>query len=243
VENTTSLTKRIFASRGGTLAVGVIAAVLAAIALLVYLNQYRNNLNKQNASVGVLVAKNLIPKGTPGSQIGTKVLFQATSVPRSQLKTGALSDPAALRNLVAVADIYPGQQLTLGSFGAARVGALADQLTNTERAIAVPVDSVHGLVGQIQAGDRVDIMLGVGVSGSSRVSASGAIIKTIFQNVLVLSTTPGSLTLRLRDAQAERMAWAADNGKLWMILRPAVAAKDTQPKIITFDSVILGATK
>jgi pilus assembly protein CpaB len=243
VENRSSLTRRVFASRGGTLAVGVVAAVLAAIALLVYLSQYRDNLNKQNATVGVLVAKSLIPKGTPGSLIGTKVLFQATSVPRSQLKNGALSDPAALRGLVALTDVYPGQQLTISSFGAARVGALADQLTDLDRAVAVPIDATHGLLGQVQAGDHVDLMLSIPASGSGRVAASGAIIKTIFQNVLVLSTGPAALTFRVKDSQAEKLAWASDNGKLWVILRPAIGAKDSEPRIISFDSVLLGGSR
>jgi pilus assembly protein CpaB len=242
VENI-SLSRRIFATRGGTLAVGILAAALAAIALLVYLSQYRDNLNRQNASVGVLVAKSLIRKGTPGTLIGTKVLFQATTVPRSQLKTGALSDPSALRGLVALTDIYPGQQLALSSFGTARVGALADQLSERERAVSIPIDATHGLLGVVQPGDRVDLLLSISAAGSSRTVAAGSIIKTIFQNVYVLGTTTGSMTLRVNDAQAERLAWASDNGRLWVALRPSADAQQSPPRIVSFDSVIFGGPR
>jgi pilus assembly protein CpaB len=233
----TSLTRRIFATRSGTLAIGVIAAALAALLLLVYLNRYRNNLNAQNAAVSVLVAKSLIQKGTPGDLIGTKSLFQATSVPKAQLKTGALTDPSTLRGLVALTDIFPGQQMTIQSFGVVRAGAVASQLSAFERAVAIPVDATHGLIGEVQPGDHVDVL--VGLSGGT----AGSIIKTLLQNVPVLLTTGGSLTLRVSDAQASRLAWASDNGKIWVTLRPPAGARQSTPRIVSLSTVVLGGPR
>jgi pilus assembly protein CpaB len=233
----TSLTRRIFATRSGTLAIGVIAAALAALLLLVYLNRYRNNLNAQNAAVSVLVAKSLIQKGTPGDLIGTKSLFQATSVPKAQLKTGALTDPSTLRGLVALTDIFPGQQLTIQSFGVVRAGAVASQLSAFERAVAIPVDATHGLIGEVQPGDHVDVL--VGLSGGT----AGSIIKTLLQDVPVLLTTGGSLTLRVSDAQASRLAWASDNGKIWVTLRPPAGARQSTPRIVSLSTVVLGGPR
>jgi pilus assembly protein CpaB len=233
----TSLTRRIFATRSGTLAIGVVAAALAALLLLVYLNRYRNNLNAQNAAVSVLVAKSLIQKGTPGDLIGTKSLFQATSVPKAQLKTGALTDPSTLRGLVALTDIFPGQQLTIQSFGVVRAGAVASQLSAFERAVAIPVDATHGLIGEVQPGDHVDVL--VGLSGGT----AGSIIKTLLQNVPVLLTTGGSLTLRVSDAQASRLAWASDNGKIWVTLRPPAGARQSTPRIVSLSTVVLGGPR
>jgi pilus assembly protein CpaB len=235
----TSIAKRIFSTRSGTLAVGVLAAGLAAILLLVYLNRYRNNLNQRNAPVAVLVAKSLIQKGTPGDLIGTKSLFQATSVPREQLKDGALTDPSTLRGLVALTDVFPGQQLTLASFGSVRAGAVATQLSEFERAVAIPVDATHGMIGQVQTGDHVDVLVGLN-SGATRGAAAGSIIKTLLQNVPVLVTTGSSLTLRVNDLQASRLAWASDNGKIWVILRPPAGARQSPPRIVSLSSVVLG---
>jgi Flp pilus assembly protein CpaB len=215
----------------------VVAAALAALLLLVYLNRYRNNLNAQNAAVSVLVAKSLIQKGTPGDLIGTKSLFQATSVPKAQLKTGALTDPSTLRGLVALTDIFPGQQLTIQSFGVVRAGAVASQLSAFERAVAIPVDATHGLIGEVQPGDHVDVL--VGLSGGT----AGSIIKTLLQNVPVLLTTGGSLTLRVSDAQASRLAWASDNGKIWVTLRPPAGARQSTPRIVSLSTVVLGGPR
>jgi Flp pilus assembly protein CpaB len=184
----------------------------------------------------------LIPKGTPGEAIGTKVLFQATTVPKSQLKDGALSDPSALRGEVALTDIYPGQQLTVASFGPLRAGAIASQLTGFERAVAIPVDSTHGLIGQAQAGDHVDVLVGLNATGSNG-PAQGAFIKTILQNVPILTATGSSLTLRVTDQQASRLAWASDNGKIWVTLRPPAGAEQSRPRIVSLDSIIAGGPR
>ncbi len=77
----------------------------------------------------MLVAKNLIQKGTPGDIIGTSDQFQVASVPKGQLQIGALTDPAALAGRVAVTDIYPGQQLTAGYFAYAPPGTLQTKIT------------------------------------------------------------------------------------------------------------------
>ncbi len=107
-----AVTSRIGNSRNWTLALGIGAALLAAILLVVYLNRYRSSVNAENAATPVLVAKNLIPKGTSGTIIAKQELFQVASLPKNDLKVGAISDPAFLNGRVAATDIFPGQQIT-----------------------------------------------------------------------------------------------------------------------------------
>src|SRR5712691_11770547 len=106
------LSHRLLSTRGGTIAVGGFAAVLAGIFVLVYLSHYRSSLKTSSAPVTVLVAKSLIQKGTPGNYVGAADLFVPTSIPSSRVRLGAISDPTQFRNRVAVNDIFPGQQLT-----------------------------------------------------------------------------------------------------------------------------------
>jgi len=54
------MSSKLFTTRQGTVLLGVVAAAIAAIALLVYLNHYRNSVNASNAQIRVLVAKSLI---------------------------------------------------------------------------------------------------------------------------------------------------------------------------------------
>src|SRR5215210_5662227 len=106
------LAKRLPTSRGGTVLLGVAAAVLAGLVLLIYLNRYRESVAAGDAPTTVLVARKVIEQGTPGAVVGNRRWFTTAQIARDDIKEGALVDPALLRDRVAVADIYPGQQLT-----------------------------------------------------------------------------------------------------------------------------------
>jgi pilus assembly protein CpaB len=237
---------RLFTTRGGALAVGGVAAVLAAALLFAYLRAYRSNVRSGAAPVTVLVAKDLIPKGTAGGLIGQKELYQVTTLPKDQVTNGAFADPAALRGQVATSDIYPGQQLTAAEFGVASTGSLLSQLTAAQRAMSIPLDSAHGLIGQLHDGDRVDVYVGFGNQSGT---TAKPVLKLLLSNVLVLnapSSTSGGLTaattanvvLRVPSAKAAEFAFASDNGKLWLTLRPAVDAEKTPPSIVNTQSVL-----
>jgi Flp pilus assembly protein CpaB len=247
------LAQRMLSTRRGTLGAGAAAAVLAAFILLLYLNQYRSSVTESSAPMTVLVAKQLIEKGTPGDVIGIKELFQTTEASRSELKDGAITDPAALRGRLAVREIYPGQQLTISDFSASRSDSLGATITNKQRAIAVPLDAAHGIVGQIKAGDRVDVFAGfnVIVRGSAGFSASTPVVKVLMQNALVLDpgdssgsgltgTKESNIVLRTTRDEAAQIAWAVDNGKVWVVLRPRTGASVEKPGVVTAESVLLG---
>jgi Flp pilus assembly protein CpaB len=235
---------RLLKTRQGTIVIGVAAAVLAAILLLVYLSHYRSSVKGSTEPVTVLVAKRLIPKGTTGEALATKNLYVVTTIPKGQLKLGAISDPAVLRGRIAAADINPRQQLTTADFTAATVGALAAQLAGAWRAFSLPtLDAAHGLSPDIQAGDHVDVygqLNGLKVMG------------LVLSNVLVLASptqvTPGSTApvsgnyiLRVPTSKAPKFAYMGENGKFWLVLRPANGAKPTQSFFVTGANTYLAA--
>lgn len=229
-------------SRRGTILIGVGAALLAAILLVVYLNRYRNSVRASGAASPVLVAKGLIQKGTFGNVIGTNDQFQIASVPKSELKDGAITDASALRGLVATQDIYPGQQLSSAVFAPAAPDALQAKLTGDQRAISIPIDPAHGLIGQIGPSDHVDVYLGVNVQGPR---GAQPVLKQLMEDALVLRTpgagaSNGNVVLRGSGPQAAALAWAADNGKLWLVLRPSSGAKPARPGLITVQRLLLG---
>ena len=220
---------RLLKTRQGTIVVGVAAAVLAAILLLVYLSHYRNSVKGSTEPVTVLVAKSLIPKGTAGNSIAAKNLFVVTTIPKGQLKVGAISDPAVLQGTVSAADIYPNQQLTTGDFTTKSVGALASQLSGRWRAISLPtLDAAHGLSPDVQAGDHVDVYAQVrGVTG------------LVMSDVLVLASptaatgsapASGNYILRIPTSRAAKFAYIGQNGSYWLVLRP-VKALPTPPTL------------
>jgi len=235
------IAQNLFSTRRGSMLVGGGAAVLAGIILLVYLHSYRNSVNSSAAPATVLVAKQLIQKGTPGDIIGTSDQFQVASVPKGQLQTGALTDPAALTGRVAATDIYPGQQLTAAVFAYATPGSLQTKITGGDRAISLSIDAEHGMNGQIAPGDHIDIYVGL-----KRVGPNGTqpIIKLLMADMTVLRAPlaggNGMYTLRATTRQTAVLAWAADNGTMWFVLRPPSGAKTVIPGFVSMQTLLLG---
>jgi len=237
-------------TRGGTVTAGGLTAVVAALLLLLYLSSYRNSVNDSGQPITVLVAKSLIEKGTPGDLVGLKGLLQTSEVPKSQLAEGAVTDPQSLRNRLATTDIYPGHQLTTADFAASASGALGTQITDSQRAISVPVDAAHGMMGRIRSGDRVDILAAFNVTSGAG-GTSRPVVKVITQNILVLdapdqlgtgvgASSTVNVVLRTNYQEAIELAWVADNGKLWLVLRPRTGAPVMRPGVVTAEGLLLG---
>jgi Flp pilus assembly protein CpaB len=245
------LAQKLLSTRGGTVALGGAAAVMAAFVLLLYLNQYRSSVSADSEPVTVLVARTLIEKGMPGDVVGLKRLFQSDEAPKSQVKDGAITDPSTLRGRVAVEDIYPGQQLTVADF-AGTTDAIGAKLAGKHRAIAVPLDAARGLVGRIEPGDRVDVLGGFNVLGNTAGGQGRPVVKVMMQDALVLDAPAqtgaglaaanqmANVVLRVNRDQATEIAWAVDNGKIWLVLRPRAGAPPTKPGVATAESVLTG---
>ena len=251
------LAHKLFSTRGGTLVLAGLAAVLAAVSVLVYVRHYRSSVKASGQPATVLVASRLIPKGTAGSLVATQHLFQAAVIRESQLRTGALSDPASLVGRAAAVDIYPGQQLTATDF-VVTSGTVATNLIGAQRAIILPLDTAHGLIGTVNSGDKVDVYAGFNltpVDSAGRPSGGGGgrpVLRLLVPNVPVIavagtgkgglggSSGSSSVTLRVSPFQASELAFASDNGKIWLVLRPPTGGRSTPPNLVTAETILLG---
>ena len=225
-------------SRGWAIALGIGAVVLAAILLVVYLDRYRDRVAGENAPTPVLQANRLIPAGTPGSLVATQGMYTSTTLPQKEVIVGAIDDPAYLSGRAAVADIFPGSQLTAEAFAASDTASVDSQITGTQRAISVSIDSVHGSLSQLQAGDSIDLYIEVGGGGQ-------ALTKLFKPNVKVLAVpgVPGpaggsNLILRIETKDAATFAYMADNTQMYFVIRPVVGAKPTAKSTATAASVL-----
>jgi pilus assembly protein CpaB len=218
------------ATRGGASMVAAIAAILAGILLFAFVQRYRSNQDASSAATPVFVARSLIPQGSSADVIASQQLLQRTTLRGSQVQSGAIADPSVLHGKVAAVNIYPGQQITAADFTGEKT--IASQLAANQRALAVPVESAHGLVGFVRAGEYVDVLASYGGGTSARGS-----VTTLLRDVLVLSAPSSSsgignsnsnIVLRVSEQDAPGLAYAADNGKVWVVLRPPLGASGTE---------------
>ena len=246
--------RKVLSTRGGTTAVALLSALLAAGVLMIFLSQYRESVGVADDVSTVLVAKNLIEKGSPGDVVAEDALFQTTTVRKDDLKDGAISDPSSLKGKVATTDVFPGEQLVAKEFVAAAPGIL-NRLRGFDRAIAVPLDEAHGMIGNVKGGDHVDVLAGIGLQqgASGNRGAGAATLRVIVHDALVLKAPdkaapgagggPGStkpVILRVSDRKASEIAFAADIGKVWIVARPKVGAKESRVPTVDIQSLAVG---
>jgi Flp pilus assembly protein CpaB len=243
--------RRFTGTRRGALTVAAIAAALAGIVLLAFASSYKDHVQGGNAQRTALVADRLIPKGTSGDLVVSGSLFRQSRLRDSDLQAGAIADGSALAGRVATRDIYPGQQITSGDF-AANADPLRGKLKGNQRAIAVPLDGSHGLIGEVRTGDHVDILAGFN-STSSTTGQGRAQLRTLMEDVMVLkapkadgggkvtSCSTSSVTLRVGAADAGKLAFASDNGKIWIVLRPPTGGTNPTPSAVSLESLLSGS--
>lgn len=231
MENITS--SKIFTTRQGTIGLGVIAAIIAAVLLIVYLNNYRNSVNAKTAATPVLVAKSLIPQNTSGDVVGSTGLYKIVDKPKDQIISGAFVDPSSLNGTVALTKIFPGSQLTAADFGPAP-NSLTTQLGKTTRAVVVPLDSPGEVGGQISAGDHVDVWVLIPTGSTPSV-------REVLQNMTVLNAPAngGNITMLATPKEAGELMYASANARIWLALRSS-SAKNTKPTVITANDLLKG---
>ena len=240
--------KGLLRTRQGTMLVAGVAALFALVVLLIFLSNYRNDSASGVAST-VFVADRVIPQGTAGEVVASDGLYKPAQVADSQVVDDALTNTGALAGKVAARDIYPGQQITAADFTTGG-DAVRGKLSGDQRAIAVPLDGAHGLIGQVRANDRVDVLAGFNASSAST-GRGRPTLRTLVRDVLVLkapestSTSSGragtgNIIVRVSDKQAAQLAFATDNGKVWFVLRPpagATSSSESTPNV-NLDSLL-----
>jgi Flp pilus assembly protein CpaB len=238
--------RRFAGTRRGAVTIAATAAALAGVVLLAFVSQYKDRVQGGTIEHSVLVADRLIPKGTSGAVVVSDGLFKPASVQEESLRSGALSSAAGLDGKVATRDIYPGQQITAADF-ASNADPLRGELRGVQRAMDVPIDEAHGLVGEVRAGDKVDVLGGFNTA-SVTTGRGRPQVRTLIQDVLVLKApdgdtkanpnVPKDLTVRVTAQEAAEIAFAADTGKVWFILRPPTGAKNVPPTSVMLDSIL-----
>ena len=129
------------------------------------------------------------------------------------------------------------------------VNSIASSLTGAQRVISVPLDSAHGLIGSIQKGDHVDVFAGFNVTGNGtgrpqpmlRLVAQGVPVVSVGEIRGTLGTTgTTNVALRVDERRAAELAFTADNGKLWLVVRPPNGARPARPGVVSVATVMLG---
>jgi pilus assembly protein CpaB len=197
-------------------------------------------------TVEVLVVDELIPEGTPASELAGRVRTEV--LPVKAALADRVTDVADLAGRVAGVDLLPGEQLVDGRF----VDAGALQAPGTvpvpegKQEISILLEPQRAVGGRLAAGDTVGVFISLtfenGTSTSHEVlhqvlvtqvqgAPAAAPAPAEAGQPQTASSTPapsGSLlvTLALVAGDAEKVVFGAEHGTLWLSLEPETATTD-----------------
>jgi len=228
------------------LAGALVFGLLAAISVSRYLSgaqAYAKNLNN------VVVAKVDIP-------LGTKLIPEQLAVvqfPHESVPDGTFDDVNKLVGRVAVINMKAREPITDSRLAAeGTAGGLSAMIPEGYRAMTVKVDVVVGISGFIQPGTMVDIVVVIDPEPNS--SNQNPISKIVLQNIKVLANGGNidqphneretnnvkAVTLQVTPEQAEKLAMAATEGKLQLVMRNQIDQDDAQTTGVSKRSLLTG---
>lgn len=222
--------KRFFVVLTGALIFGLLAAV-SVTRYLSSAQAYTKNLNR------VAVAKVAIP-------LGTKIIPEQVMVvqfPPESTPDGAFESAEKLAGRVAVTNIAAREPITEARLAPeGTTGGLSAVIPEGYRAMTVKVDDVVGISGFIMPGTLVDVV--VVIDPAEKAGMQDPISKIVLQNIKVLANGQNidkpesereansvkAVTLLVTPEQAEKLALAASEGKLQLVMRNSIDQGDEQ---------------
>jgi pilus assembly protein CpaB len=187
----------------------------------------------------IVVPLTPLPAGTPL----TPAMFRVRSIPAVDVPLNALTSTSQVAGAVAKTDLYPGEPLVTGMvYANAAQATLPDQLPQGMRAIDVAVSATQGVGGQLQAGDRVDVLGNLPSQGLGQTATLLAQDVPVLETVSSSSSTPvsagssggnyNSVILEVTPRQEVAIDLAVTDGSITLALRGALDREDSPP--ITF---------
>jgi len=206
----------------------VLIGLVTVFGLSIYIKSLPSSEKNQVSYSKVVVAANIIPANV---QI-TADMVTLKSVPSESVHPEAFTAVEKIIGKTTSSEIIKGEQVL-----ASRVvtdtskSNLAYRIPANMRAVTIPSSEISGVAGYINVGDKIDILATYNKKDINpvpttytqlqniEVAAVGSIIKTSDDGKKAL---PASITVFVKPAQAEVLAYAVSNGSLYMTLRNPV---------------------
>lgn len=212
----------------------VLLLVVGTVVLLAYVRGADARALAGTRTVEVLVVDELIPEGTPATDVGA--LVRTEVLPAKAALAGRVTDLSALSGQVSTVDLQPGEQLLASRFQ--RPGDLQTPGTVAVPAglqeVSVLLEPQRAVGGRLAAGDTVgvlvslpDVRTGAVLHGVLVTQVQGAPAPVGAEAETATASAGGPapaaslmITVAVSAAQAEAVVFGAEHGTLWLSLEP-----------------------
>jgi pilus assembly protein CpaB len=230
-------------SRVLAILIAVVLALVATVALVVYVNGADRRAIAGQKAVYVYVAKETIPAGTTGEDALNRPLVERVPVARANVVTGVLLSPEQLRNRSAAVDILKGEQLLLKRWVGAEdvAGRRLLPIPKDHQALSIGLDVQRQVAGFVTPGDKVSMVLTIPDAGGDEKT------QFLLQNVRVLavgataltnaasqggggrvnqkgSQSVTAVTFAIKEKHVTNVVHAVEHGSIYLTLMPPDAA-------------------
>lgn len=222
------------------LVAAIVVAALGTVLIFAYVKNADNRALKDQEPVEVLVAKTLIKAGTLGSEAERTGAFKLQKVPRSATIVGVLSDPRPIASLVAVSDIFPGEQIITAKFAVSGTTSILP-IPPGKVAMSIKMGDPERVAGFVQPGSDIVVFITLPAppGTSPNLALGGNVTRVLLPRMSVLAIGPTTLraapsgegnkeslpsailTLAADQAQAEKLIQAQKIGTLYFGLLTA----------------------
>jgi pilus assembly protein CpaB len=238
---------------GKTIAVvlALVLAVVATIAIFLYVQGIEERAFENAELVEVFVAQGTIDAGTSAAAAGDAGLIARDTAPRGNVPDGAITSLDQIDGLVAIDRVLEGEILLRGRWGTTEDVSVGFEIPEGFEAIAVEVGIPPGVAGYIREGDRVSLIATIEAPGPITTDADGTVTEEpgevrsqyLLQSIEVLAvgrrTTQAEgeqqpqsnmlMTVALQPEDAERLVFAIENASLYFTLLPEDAEPQDTP--------------
>lgn len=203
----------------------VLMGLLTVVGLSYYIN---NNSNAQKVEIPyskIVVAANAIPANV---KITSNMVIMK-SVPTESVHPEAITSLDKIIGKITKSEIVSGEQVLSSRIVVDVENAtLAYRVPQNMRAISIPNTEVTGVAGHINAGDKIDILVTYDKKDINPVTTTYTQLQNIEVAAVgsdIVSTDdkgkvmPTSITVFVKPAQAEVLAYAVSNGSIFLTLR------------------------
>jgi pilus assembly protein CpaB len=192
---------------GRRLALLIAAVLVAAVGTGIVFAYVRNADNRAIADqhpVTVLIAKTAIAPGTRVVDAANGGAFQTKELPQSAVAPGALSSVDPVKDQVVLGQIFPGQQLLAGMFGATAATTSSIAIPPGQIAASFAFGDPERVAGFLQPGSTVAVFVAY---QNPRISGDlGKGLRLLLPKVTVIAVGPTTITPPANPAQANTEA-------------------------------------
>ncbi|MCZ3387388.1 MAG: Flp pilus assembly protein CpaB [Actinomycetia bacterium] len=205
----------------------LVVAALGTVLIFLYVNNLEEEAIGAAEPVDVLVATQQVAPGTTAADASNDGAFEIATVPASAAPVGVLSDITLISDQVALAPIFPGQQVLAQMFGPPGSSASGLSVPKDKLAMSVQLGDPERVAGFVapgsdvtifwtdDAGDTMVIIPKLNVLGTGATTLATQVTTTDTGESTTSEIPQAILTLETDQVQAQRIINAQANGALY----------------------------